>query len=52
MTQEVFLTAEKFNSELESCLTILEEPSKDRLYYLCEYITPALYSKVVKVVVE
>ena len=52
MTREIIrVSRERFEADLEDCLTILDYPSKNKKYYVCEYITPALYTKVIKVVV-
>ena len=45
------VSRERFEADLEDCLTILDYPSKNKKYYVCEYITPALYKKVINVVV-
>ncbi len=58
MTANAVLSQEQFNSELEDCLTVLENltekeniQSESYTYYKCEYITPALYKRVVIVAV-
>jgi hypothetical protein len=45
----VNLSREVFERDLETCLTILKK-CKD--YYLCEYISPLLKKKIVKVFVN
>ena len=51
-TQDVFLTPEEFDRDLEGCLTIINYPSRTRKYYVCEYISPALLRRKVKVFVN
>ena len=52
MSREIIrVSRERFERDLDDCLTILHYPSRNRKYYVCEYITPDLYRKVVKVVV-
>ncbi len=58
MKVDAVLSQELFNSELEDCLTVLENltekekiQSESYTYYKCEYITPALYRRVVIVAV-
>ena len=51
-TKEVYLTIEQFNKELEDCLTIVREPSKRKPYYICEYISPALYESIVHIYIK
>ena len=48
-TQDIYLTKEQFNKDLEICLTILKEGNG---YYLCEYTSAALYKKVVKIFIK
>ena len=36
-TKAVYLTLEEFDSHLETCLLILDEPSPSRPYYVCEF---------------
>ena len=38
--KHVYLTVAEFTKELETCLTIIKERKG---YYVCEYISPALY---------
>lgn len=40
-----------FERDLEDCLTIIAYPNKKQKHYVCEYTTPALYRKVINVVV-
>jgi hypothetical protein len=48
-TKQVFLTIEKFNKDLQECLTIITEPTEFFPYYVCEYISPALYKSIVHI---
>lgn len=48
-TKAVYLTKEEFDKDLEICLVIINEPSKQRPYYVCEYTSVALYKSIVKV---
>lgn len=48
-TKAVYLTKEEFDKDLEICLVIINEPSKQRPYYVCEYTSAALYKSIVKV---
>lgn len=43
-----YFTTEDFNKQLDFCLTI-KETHKD--FYICEYVTPALYKKDIKIVI-
>jgi hypothetical protein len=47
--KEVYLTIDQFNKDLEDCLTIVSEPSKRKPYYVCQYVSPALYKSIVYV---
>jgi hypothetical protein len=54
MTNEiktVYLTQEQFEKDLEVCLTILKEPTKNHKYYVCEYISQALYKSIFNIVI-
>ena len=49
-TKKVFLSIEQFNKDLEDCLTIITEPNgRRKSYYVCEYVSPALYKSIVHV---
>ena len=48
-TKNLYLTKEEFDKDLEICLVIINEPSKQRPYYVCEYTSAALYKSIVKV---
>jgi hypothetical protein len=54
MTVNAVISREKFNSELNNCLTIISNlteteniKSEEYTYYKCEYISPALYKKTI-----
>ena len=51
-TKTVYLTHEEFNRDLETCLLIINEPSRNRPYYVCEYISAALYKSIVRVYIK
>jgi len=44
-TKNVYLTLEEFEKDLEVCLLIINEPSKRKPYYVCEYTNAALTEK-------
>jgi len=44
--KHVYLTVAEFTKELETCLTIIKERKG---YYVCEYISPALYKSIVHI---
>lgn len=48
-TKAVYLTQEEFDTDLENCLLIINEPSRQRPYYVCEYTSAALYKSIVHV---
>ena len=52
-TKAVYLTQEEFDRDLEICLLIINEPSRQRPYYVCEYTceytSAALYKSIVHV---
>ena len=48
-TKEVYLTQEEFDRDLEICLLIINEPSGQRPYYVCEYTSAALYKSIVHI---
>ena len=48
-TKAVYLTQEEFNRDLEICLLIINEPSRQRPYYVCEYTSASLYKSIVHV---
>ena len=50
--QDVYLTQEAFDKDLEECLTIISYPSKGKPFYVCEHISAALYKSKVNVYVN
>ena len=52
VTKTVYLTKEEFDKDLERCLTIITEPTKQNNYYVCEYISPALYKSIVHICIK
>ena len=48
-TKQVYLSIEQFNKDLEDCLTIIKEPAQRNPYYVCEYVSPALYKSIVNI---
>jgi len=48
--QDVYVTKERFEKDLEFCLTIIDYPNKKNKFYLCEYIDAGLHKKIVRVV--
>ena len=48
-TKTVHLTQEEFNKDLEICLVIINEPSRNNPYYVCEYTSAALYKSIVHI---
>ena len=51
-TKDVYLTKEEFNKDLDICLVILNEPSRQKPYYVCEYTSPALYKTIVHIYIK
>ena len=45
--RQVCLSKKKFSQELNICLTIIKKPTKDALYYICEYVSMARYKSIV-----
>lgn len=50
--QDVFLSKETFDKDLEECLTILNYPTSKKPYYVCEHISAGLLKRKVNVYVE
>jgi hypothetical protein len=48
-TKQVYLSIEQFDKDLEDCLTIITEPTQRNQYYVCEYVSPALYKSIVHI---
>lgn len=51
-TKKIYLTHEEFDRDLEICLLIINEPSRNRPYYVCEYTSPALYKSIVHIYIK
>ena len=47
--QDVCLTQETFEKDLEECLTVIAYPSKNKPYYVCEHISAGLHKRKVNV---
>jgi hypothetical protein len=47
--KEVYLSIENFDKDIENCLTIITEPTQRNPYYVCEYVSPALYKSIVHI---
>jgi len=50
--QDVYLSQEAFDKDLEECLTIITYPSKRKPFYVCEHISAALYKSKVNVYIK
>lgn len=50
--QDVYLTQEAFEKDLDECLTIINYPNKMRPYYVCEHISAALLKRKVHVYIS
>ena len=50
--QDVYLTQEAFDKDLDECLTIISYPSKRKPYYVCEHISAGLHKRKVNVYVN
>ena len=50
-TKTVYLTKKEFDRDLETCLLIINEPSRNRPYYVCES-SAALYKSIVRVYIK
>jgi hypothetical protein len=49
---DLYLTIEEFDKELNSCLTILQEPTENKKYYVCEYVSYSLHKSLVNVYIK
>ena len=49
---DVYLTIEEFDKDLNSCLTIVQEPTDNQNYYVCEYISYSLHKSLVNVYIK
>ena len=47
--KQIYLSIEQFDKDLEDFLTIIKEPTRKNQYYVCEYISPALYKSIVHI---
>ena len=47
--QDVYLSQESFEKDLEQCLTIITYPTSKKPYYVCEHISAALYKSKVNI---
>jgi len=50
--QDVYLSQEAFDKDLDDCLTIITYPSKRKPFYVCEHISPALYTRKVNIYIN
>ena len=50
--QDVYLSQEAFEKDLNECLTVITYPSKTKPFYVCEHISAALYKSQVNVYVS
>jgi hypothetical protein len=50
--QVIYLSKEQFEKDLDDCLIIIDYPSRNRKYYVCEHISPALLRREVKIFVN
>ena len=51
-TKKVYLSIEQFDKDLEDCLTIIKSPTKLNPYYVCEYVSHALYKSIVHIYIN
>ena len=51
-TKAVYLTKDEFDIDLEICLVIINEPSRNRPYYVCEYTSAALQKSIVRIFIK
>ncbi len=50
--QDVYLSIEQFENDLEYSLTILKYPNKKNKFYLCEDISAGLHKKKVRIFIN
>jgi len=50
--QDVYLSQEAFDKDLDEYLTIITYPSKINPFYVCEHISAALYRRKVNIYVN
>jgi hypothetical protein len=48
-TKDVYMPLQEFDQELETCLTIVSEPTTRKPYYVCIYVSPSLERSAVHV---
>jgi len=50
--QDVYLSQEAFDKDLEECLTIVSYPTSKKPFYVCEHISMALYTSKVNIYIK
>ena len=50
--QDVYLSKEQFENDLDFCLIILSYPNRANKFYLCEYISAGLHKKIVRIFIK
>jgi hypothetical protein len=50
--QDVYLTQEQFDKDLETCLVIITYPSKKKPYYICHHLSASLERRIVNVYIK
>ena len=50
--QDIYLSKQQFENDLDFCLTILDYPNKKNKFYLCEYISAGLHKKTVRIFIN
>jgi hypothetical protein len=50
--QEIYLTNDQFTKDLDTCLTIIKESSPRRPFYVCEYTSASLHTKIVHIFIK
>jgi hypothetical protein len=50
--QDVYLSKEEFENDLEICLTILDYPNSKNKFYVCEYISASLNRKTIRIFIK
>ena len=49
---DVYFTTEQFKKDLNSCLTIVHEPTDNQEYYVCEYVSYSLHKSLVNIYIK
>jgi len=49
---DAYLSKQKFEKDLNECLTIIKYPSQTKTFYVCEHISASLEKRMVNVHVE